>query len=189
MVGDLLTRFAAPFEQLGLPYMITGGAAAIVYGEPRLTNDLDLVVVMRPDDAGRVAAALAAEDTYVPPVEVLEIEAGRRIHGHFNIIHAPSSLRADVYVAGEDPLHAWGLAGRRQIRVGPLSVSIAPPEYVIVRKLQYAAEGGGDRHLRDIRRMLERAVVPIDHAAIADRAAGLGLGPNWEAAKAWHEPR
>ncbi len=74
-MDDLLGRFAAPLIALGLPYMITGGAAAF-----------------------------DAADTYVPPVEVLEVEAGRRLHGHFNVIHAPTSLRADVYIAGEDPL-------------------------------------------------------------------------------------
>jgi len=31
---------------------------------------------------------------------------------------------------------------------------LAPPEYVIVRKLEYFREGGSDKHLRDIRGML-----------------------------------
>jgi hypothetical protein len=187
VVGDLLARFAAPFERLGLSYMITGGAAAIVYGEPRLTNDLDLVVAMAPADARRVAEALAADDTYVPPVEVLEIEAARRVHGHFNVIHGPSSLRADVYLAGDDPLHAWGLAGRRHLVVDGVALALAPPEYVIVRKLEYAAQGGGDRHLRDIRRMLERALVPIDRAAVEARCSG-GMHDAWQRAQRWAEP-
>lgn len=186
--GELLPRFAAPFEQLGLPYMITGGAAAIVYGEPRLTNDLDLVVSMQPTDAARVAEALSAEDTYVPPVEVLEVEAARRTHGHFNVIHAPSALRADVYIAGEDPLHAWGLARRRQLVIGDATISIAPPEYVVLRKLQYSAAGGGDRHLRDIRRMLDRALVPIDLTTIEQFVTDLGLGSTWQRARSWREP-
>lgn len=188
MVGDLLDRFAGPFQRLGLRYMITGGAAAIVYGEPRLTNDLDLVVEMVPGDAARVAAALVAEDTYVPPVEVLEIEAARRIYGHFNVVHGPSSLRADVYLAGDDPLHAWGLGRRREIRVGNAVVTIAPPEYVIVRKLQYAAMGGGDRHLRDIRRMLERSLVPIDREEVTHHARVLGVSDAWRTAAEWSEP-
>jgi hypothetical protein len=188
MVGDLLARFAVPFQRLGLPYMITGGAAAIVYGEPRLTNDLDLVVAMSPADAPRVAEALAAEDTYVPPIEVLEIEAARRTHGHFNVVHGPTTLRADVYLAGEDPLHAWGLAHRREIHVGYAIVAIAAPEYVIVRKLQYAAMGGGDRHLRDIRRMLDRALVPIDLDEVARRARTLGVGDWWRTATGWSDP-
>jgi hypothetical protein len=150
---------------------------------PRLTNDLDVVLAMRPADAARVAAAFVADDTYVPPVEVLEIEAGRRTHGHFNVIHGPSSLRADVYVAGDDPLHAWGLERRRELQVGGLRVWLAPPEYVIARKLEYAAQGGGDRHLRDIARMLERRLAPIDDATIAEFAAARGLSAQWAAAQ------
>lgn len=179
MVGDLLARFALPFQRLGIPYMLTGGAAAIVYGDPRLTNDLDLVVAMRPADAARVADALRADDTYVPPIEVLEIEAGRPIHGHFNVVHTPTSLRADCYVAGDDPLHHWGLAGRRDIGIGDQVIAIAPPEYVIVRKLQYTAMGGGDRHLRDICRMLERELIPIDRNMIAQYARQLGVDEIW----------
>ncbi len=181
-MDDLITRFAGPLSRLGLPYMITGGAAAIVYGEPRLTNDLDIVLAMRSADAALVAAAFVADETYVPPVEVLEIEAARRTHGHFNVIHGPTSLRADVYIAGHDPLHAWGLARRRTLRIGELDVSIAPPEYVIVRKLEYAAQGGGDRHLRDIRRILDRRLAPIDDNAIDEFAAARGLRELWRSA-------
>ena len=161
--------------------MITGGAAAIVYGDPRLTNDLDVVLAMQPADAQRVAAAFDADDTYVPPLEVLEIEAARRTRGHFNVIHGPTSLRADVYIAGDDPLHTWGLARRKTLRVGEQDVSLAPPEYVIVRKLEYSAQGGGDRHLRDIARMLERNVTPINRDIVHAFAYARGLVPLWVA--------
>jgi hypothetical protein len=32
------------FEQFNIPYYITGGVAAILYGEPRTTRDLDVVI-------------------------------------------------------------------------------------------------------------------------------------------------
>src|SRR5262249_23231308 len=32
-----------------IPYMVTGGFAAIVYGEPRLTNDVDVVIALNPE--------------------------------------------------------------------------------------------------------------------------------------------
>ncbi len=163
--------------------MITGGAAAIVYGEPRLTNDGDVVLAMQPEDVMQVAAAFESADTNVPPTEVLEIEAARRTHGHFIVIHGPTSLRADVNIAGDDPLHAWGLARRRLLRVGELDVSLAPPEYVTVRKLEYASQGGGDRHLRDIARILERRLAPIDVEVISEFASARGLGGLWQAAR------
>lgn len=180
-MDDLISRFAAPLTHLGLPYMITGGAAAIVYGDPRLTNGLDVVLAIQPADAGRVAAAFEADDTYVPPLEVLEIEAARRTHGRFNVIHGASSLRADVYIAGDDPLHAWGLARRRVLRIGEYDVSVAPPEYVIVGKLKYSAQGGGERHLRDIARMLERNVAPINRDVVHEFALARGSRPLWDA--------
>jgi len=39
-------------------------------------------------------------DLIAPPVEVIEIEARRALHGHFNVIHVPTSLKADIYPAG-----------------------------------------------------------------------------------------
>ncbi len=117
----------------------------------------------------------------MPPLEVLEIEAARHTHGHFNVIHGPTSLRADVYVAGTDALHAWGLTHVRTLHIANLPVSLAPPEYVIIRKLEYAAQGGGDRHLRDIGRMLERRVSSIDDDVVREFAVARGLLSAWEA--------
>jgi hypothetical protein len=91
--------------------------------------------------------------------------------------------------AGADPLHAWGLAHRRELPVVDLTVAIAPPEYVIARKLRYARAGGGDRHLRDVHRMLERAIVPIDRDVIAAFADDLGVRLLWERVPEWSEPR
>ena len=36
--------FIGNFNRLGIRYMVTGAAASIVYGEPRLTNDIDVVI-------------------------------------------------------------------------------------------------------------------------------------------------
>ncbi len=37
---DELLLFAERFESIGAHYMITGATAAILYGQPRVTNDL-----------------------------------------------------------------------------------------------------------------------------------------------------
>ena len=86
--------------------------------------------------------------------EVVAIEAGRAFHRHFNLIHAATALKADIYPAGADPLHAWALARRQAVSVSGEPVWIAPPEYVVLRKLQYLREGGSEKHLTDIRAIL-----------------------------------
>lgn len=66
--------------------MIAGGIAAIVYGEPRLTQDIEVVVGLRPGDAQRVAAQFPEPAFYCAPVEVIAEEAGGDAHGHFNLL-------------------------------------------------------------------------------------------------------
>ena len=60
-----------------------------MYGEPRLTHGIDVVVALRAGDAPRLAAAFPAPEFYVPPPEVIRLEVGRAVRGHFNLIHIP----------------------------------------------------------------------------------------------------
>ncbi|UCF20859.1 MAG: hypothetical protein JSU87_05480 [Gemmatimonadota bacterium] len=151
---DLHRVLLHPLHQTGLDYMVTGAVAAIAYGEPRMTNDVDLVVRLGPGDAETLILAFASPEYYVPPLEVIEEERRRPRYGHFNIIHRDTALRADIYVVGDDPLHEWAMARRRRASIGGDAVWFAPLEYVIVRKLEYFQQSGSDRHLRDIVGML-----------------------------------
>lgn len=101
---DLYTHFLQRLNATGIRYMITGGLAAIIYGEPRLTNDVDIVIVLAADEADWLVTAFPAPDYYVPPAEVVRVEAARPAWGHFNLLHVETALRADLYPLGDDPL-------------------------------------------------------------------------------------
>ena len=146
--------FARKLNELGLRYMISGSVAAIYYGEPRMTNDVDIIVFMRREDGKRLIGAFPVEEFYCPPIEVVESERTREQRGHFNLIHHDTGFKADIYLTGRDELHAWGMAHINQADIDGCMVSFAPPEYVIVRKLQFFREGQSQKHLRDIARML-----------------------------------
>jgi hypothetical protein len=142
--------FVQPLERLRLPYMVTGSIASTIYGEPRLTLDLDVVVELSPERTDPFLEAFPAADFYRPPAEVVRSEASRDARGHFNLIHHETGMKADVYLAARDALHRWGLAHRRRLAFGAGELSLAPPEYVIVRKLEFWREGGSEKHLRDV---------------------------------------
>ena len=178
---DLISLFVAPLNRLGLTYMATGAVAAIVYGEPRLTNDIDLVVSIAPSDAPRFEASFPSPQFYIPPAEVIREEASRPRDGHFNVIHSETSLKADVYLMGDDPLHAWAMEHRRRVGVGGEQMWIAPPEYVILRKLTYYRESGQEKHLRDIAKMLLASDALINRLTIEAWATRLGVSEQWEA--------
>lgn len=66
-----------------IPYMLTGSMAMSVYAPPRMTRDLDFVVVCQAGDAQRLVGLFRA-DCYVEESAVL---AAIREYRSFNIIH------------------------------------------------------------------------------------------------------
>jgi hypothetical protein len=156
--------------------MITGGVAAVIYGDPRFTRDVDVVVELRRVDTPRIAAAFGGGDFCVPPDEALQEQCARSRGGHFNIIHRDTALRADVYLAGDDPLHAWAFARRRRLTADGRAIWVAPIEYVILRKLEYYRDSGSDRHLRDVVMMLRISREEVNEADLARWVATLDLG-------------
>lgn len=147
--------FTRRFELLGCPYAIGGGVAAIVYGESRLTLDVDLLLHLQRGQIDRLIELFPAEEFYVPPPEVLAVEIARGSRGHFNLVYFETGFRADVYLRSGDPLDAWTLGHVNRVQQQGEMFSVAPPEAVIIRKLEYFREGGSDKHVRDIRTILD----------------------------------
>jgi hypothetical protein len=182
-MDEPITLFTSRFTAAGLVALVTGSVAASIYGEPRMTNDLDLVLELDDAAIARLVAAFPDEDFYCAPAEVIRVELRRGHRGHFNIIHHETGFKADVYIAGRDPLHRWALAHRRTIVLGGETLMLAPPEYVIVRKLEYFREGESAKHLDDIRGMLGQLGDAIDREGLDRMIAARGLGDLWARAR------
>ena len=56
---------------------------------------------------------------------------------------------------------------------------LAPPEYVIIRKLEYYREGGSEKHLRDIRSMLALSGEQMDRPSLDEWIQRRGLQTEW----------
>ena len=159
--------------------MIGGSVAAIFYGEPRMTDDVDLVVFLNEADIRRLPEVFPRTDFYVPPLETIVTEVARPQRGHFNIIHMNTSFKADVYPTGRDELNAWAFRHKRPVEYEGETLVLAPPEYVIVRKLEYFREGGSEKHLRDIRGMINVSGAQLDRPALNEWINRRGLQAEW----------
>lgn len=93
-------------------------------------------------------------------------------------------MRADIYIAGADPLSGWALRHRVTQQVEGEAVYFAPIEYVITSKLRYFQMGGSDRHLRDVARMIEVSGSDIDQPTLESWVERLKLGAEWARALA-----
>jgi hypothetical protein len=176
---ELFLIFIRPLNRLGVSYMVTGSAASMAYGIPRVTLDIDLVLELTTPQTGLLPAAFPPDTFYCPPREVIAVETERPSRGHFNVIHLETGFKADFYPMGDDTLHRWAMARRRRVEMFGEPVMLAPPEYVIVRKLEYFREGGSDKHLRDIRGMLDVSGEMIAGAELESMIRERNLGGTW----------
>lgn len=177
---DIFLLFLKPLNRLRLVYMVTGATAVIVYGAPRLTNDLDLVLKISYDQIHIFRRAFSEKEFYVPPEEIIAMEISRKQRGHLNLIHLETGFKADCYLAGKDPLHEWAFENRREIPFHAETLWIAPPEYVILRKLEYYREGGSDKHLNDIKTMITVSKSEINFKILKEKIAQLNLIEQWK---------
>jgi hypothetical protein len=180
---NLFQIFTSRMNKLGLPYMVTGAVASIIYGAPRLTHDIDLVLELDPESAEKIVEAFPSEEFYCPPIENIRQEALRSLRGHFNIIHHETGFKADIYIAGQDELHRWALLNRRKLEIEGEVIWVAPPEYVILRKLEYYREGRSEKHLQDIANMLEISSDKMDFKELQNKIRAYGLRKEWKKAQ------
>ena len=184
---DFLGLFVEPLEDLRVPYMITGAVASAIYGEPRFTRDIDIVLELRRSDVKTFSEAFPEEAYYVPPAPTLREEIARSSSGHFNLIHQATALRADIYLRGDDPLHGWAFERRRRIDVDDVEAWVAPIEYVVLRKLEYFRSSGSDRHLRDVSGMMRVSEEIVDWDELQGWTDRLDLEEALEAARSYGE--
>jgi hypothetical protein len=162
----------------GAIWMATGSIAAMTYGDYRVTSDIDIILILAPSNVGKMGAAFPLDEFYCPPLDVISLEAARTERGHFNLIHHETGFKADIYIAGTDALTRWAFAHRQRIPFDESVLWVAPPEYVILGKLEFFREGGSEKHLRDIRGILRGT--EIDRAFLEKEVALRELSEVWE---------
>ncbi len=178
---DLISLFVTPLENAGITYMITGSIASSIYGEPRNTLDIDLVVLLEKNQIPLLPTLYPENDFYLPPADVIAIESRREAHGHFNIIHHNTGLKADIYLSRSHPSLPWALQHIRRVETPACPINLAPPEYIIIHKLEFYREGGSQKHLRDIAGIIEQQ--PLDLEYLESTLASLHLTPHWQTAQ------
>lgn len=177
--AELSLLFLRPLNRLGVRYIVSGSVASILYGEPRFMNDLDLVAFLRQEDIRRLIQAFPSPEFDVPPEAAIAAEVARPLKGQFNVIHVGTGFKADIYTTGRDDFNAWACRHARKMDFKGETIPVAPPECVIVRKLEFYREGGSEKHLREIRSMLKISGEQIDRGVVDEWINRLGLKAEW----------
>jgi hypothetical protein len=163
-------------ERLGVPYVTVGSFASSVHGEPRSTDDVDIVADLRPAHVRPLTAALAGEWYVSDDAVRAAIASG----ASFNAIHLSTGVKVDLFVVGVDPFDARRVARGRSVRVGSepgAELQVDTAEYTVLPKLEWFRRGGetSDRQWRDVVGVIRAQGAGLDRQELATWAERLGV--------------
>jgi len=168
-------------------YLIGGAIAEWAWGEPRATQDLDIVINLPVKAIGRFSKELEKRNMLVPADIILDTMMEDRADIPLNAIHMYSGLKADLYLMRDgDELRQSAFQRRLLVDYGPPigEVYVHSPEDLILYKLMYLGLSGQPKHARDIAAILKAKKDQLDYGYIESWVVRLGLISVWQAIRA-----
>ena len=176
MISDmerLLVVVAGALDSIPVQYAVGGSVASTRHGEPRMTNDLDILVALEADKIDAFRAALG-EAWYVP---TSSLEEAVRSAGSFNVIHYEWMDKVDFFVAGPCPLHRAALDRSVPVRIEDAKVAFYSAEDIVLQKLLWlrSSEGVLEAQRRDVIGVLKTSRAGLDLPYLQQMADELGI--------------
>ena len=177
----LLKCIVDALDRNRIPYMVVGSFASTFHGEPRTTQDLDLVIDPTLDSLQRLVSDLDPSEFYVD-ADTARDALNRRTM--FNVIEMATAWKVDLVIRRARPFSIEELARRQRVTMLGVQVAAATAEDTIIAKLEWAKAGNSDRQLDDVAGILRVRGSDIDQAYIERWVSDLQLESQWERARA-----
>ncbi len=132
-------------ETAGIPYMVTGSFASSYHGEPRASNDADIIISPSEDQLDTFIELLGTD--YYVDADTAKDAFNRQ--SMFNIIDSLQGWKADLIICKERPYSQEEFYRRTQGTIAGINVMVASPEDIILSKLEWAKKGQSQLQFRD----------------------------------------
>jgi hypothetical protein len=180
MIGEFLRRITAALDLHGIPYMLTGSLASSMYGIPRATNDVDIVIAPSREQLLSVVQLFQRLGLTVAPEAAI---AAFRKRTDFNVIDFSHGWKADLILRKDRPFSLTEFERRETHEVEDIRLTLARPEDVLIAKLEWSKSGNSDRQLDDAAGILKMQGANLDREYIEHWVEALQLDSEWDAAK------
>ncbi len=174
-------QMAEIFENLDIPYLVGGSIASSIYGEPRATQDIDMVAELKNHHI-QVLIANTQNAFYIEEEDVIRAVSQ---HSSFNVIHLETMIKVDIFVLGSEAIDCEEMRRRRPQTIADMQLVVATPEDIVLQKLIWFRKGGevSDRQWRDVSGILKVQGERIDWDYLNHWAESLNLSELLQRAK------
>jgi hypothetical protein len=153
---DFLEKLIKKLDQQNIPYMLAGSVSSSLHGQPRATNDADIVIAPAEEQLIAFLKSLG-DDYYVNPDAARDAFKSNSV---FNVIDIQNSWKADIIILKNRPFSTEEFQRRQKANIMGLDAWVVSPEDVILSKLEWAKNSKSGQQLQDA---LGVATVQYDH--------------------------
>jgi hypothetical protein len=180
---DFLKMILSVLEKAGIDYMIGGAVAVWLWGEPRSTQDIDIVIHLGTEQINALSKELEKVNIFLPPDIILENLHETRVDLPINAIHGASGYKAEMFLLRQDDeLRKTAFQRRIKVDFGPEvgGIYIHSPEDLIIYKMLYYSLSQQTKHIRDIGSILKTMGERLDYDYIKKWAKDKQLTAIWQ---------
>jgi hypothetical protein len=170
--GSILARLAVALTGQEIPFMLIGGQAVLLHGEPRLTQDIDVTLALPPDRLGEVLEACEAAD-----FDPLPEDLARFVKETFvlPVEDRVTRIRID-FIFSTTPYEAQAIDRAVMVEIGGESIPFASAEDLLLHKLF----AGRPRDVEDASGVVRRKGPDLDWGYLERWAREFGAIPGRE---------
>jgi hypothetical protein len=177
-LADTLNVVVKALDAAGIPHMLAGSLASTYHGEPRATQDIDIVVDPPSREAlDHFVASLSRDRFYVG-----DHRAAFAQREPFNVIDTSTGWKVDLIVRRDRAYSHAELERREPADIEGIPVYVATAEDTILTKLEWAKMGESERQLRDVEASVRARGDSLDRSYLIAWATELGVLPDLERA-------
>ena len=130
MFEEILSRIGAGLQKHGLPYMIIGGQAVLLYGTPRLTKDIDITLGISIDRAADIVGICKSAKLSILPENYKDFISKTFV---LPVEDKTSGIRMD-FIFSYTPCEKHAIKRSKKVRIGNTFANFASVEDVILHK-------------------------------------------------------
>lgn len=145
----LLGIIAKLLNDLQISYIITGGIAVLVWGRPRFTADIDIVVELKEKDVDNLEKALRGLSDF-GYIDRSMMERALKNKGEFNFIDGETGVKVDFWVSKDNELSHLQFQRKVEKDINGQKVYFISPEDLILSKLDWYKKSESTRQLEDV---------------------------------------
>lgn len=168
---NLIIKITPIFNKLGIRYFITGGYAVSVWGRPRATFDVDIVVELIEPQVKPLAIALRkiSKAGYVDEDTAKEAVRNK---GEFNFIDPDTGLKVDFWISKGDKISSEEYKRRIAYKINNEEIYFISPEDLILNKLRWHNKDASSRHIEDVESIFKISGNKLDKKYLVEKSKG-----------------